>query len=255
MSITPPPRPPQRRPAGNAPKRAVVQEVADLTPRMRRVTLRSDELVGVDPVSPDQRVKLVFPEGRVFGDDPTEMGRARRRRRTYTLLDLDAVTGTAAVDFVLHGTGLAGEWAAGVRPGDEVGIVGPVGRYEVDPDADLLVVTDETGLPAARAVLAELPAGRWARVHVEVADDAERQELASAADVELTWWPRGDAGPGEPMARVVDHLGDVGPDTKAWVAGEAAAVLAVRAHLLGTVGLPRAQVDAVAYWTLGRTEA
>lgn len=253
MTITPPPRRPQRR-TGNDPRRADVAAVTDLTPRMRRVVLAGADLRGVEQASPDQRVKLVFPEGRRFGDDPAELGRARRRRRTYTLIDLDADAGTAAVDFVLHGTGLASEWAGNVEVGDEVALVGPVGRYTVDPGHDLLVVCDETGLPAAKAVVAQLPAGRRADIHVEIADDAERQDFSGAADLRVTWWPRRDAGPGEPMAAVTEVLGELDGATHAWVAGEAAAVRAVRTHLLSVVGLPRPQVDAVAYWTLGRAE-
>lgn len=237
--------------------RCVVTDVSRPTPRMVRVQLRGDDLVGVEPTGADQRVKLAFPPDfptqRTFAGDPQDARAARRRRRTYTLLDLDPATGTAAVEFVVHGGGLAGDWADAARPGDEVDVTGPVGGHEIDPHAlEHLVICDESGLPAARAVVGDLLAGGAQRIraYVEVHDEAERVALPIG---DVTWLLRGDAAAGAPMAALTGDL-TCDAQAQAWIAGEADAVRALRTHLLVDVGLDRRRVTAVAYWTAGHAE-
>lgn len=229
-----------------------VTAVTRPTPRTARVELRSDDLVGVHPVGPDQRVKLVFPEGRRFGDDPAEMSRARRRRRTYTLLDLDPETGACAVEFVLHEGGLAGEWAAAVQPGDQVATTTPVGRFELVPGtSEVVLIADETGVPALRAIAAEVtahPDAPRVRAHVEVADAGERREMPGG--VEVDWLLRSD---GATLPDLVGRL-TVGPDATVWIAGESDVVRDLRVHVITELGLDRSRVNAVAYWIRGRAE-
>lgn len=229
---------------------------------MVRVDLRGEGLVGAVATGPDQRIKLAFPDGRTFGDDPAEAGRARRRRRTYTLLDLDAETGTATVEFAVHEGGLAGDWAADAQPGDELDLTGPVGAWELDADAtELVLACDETGVPALLAIAETVASGESAgasapriRAFVEVADAGERRDLP--AGVETTWLLRSDhpgVAPGDLLGALADTL-SCDDSAQAWVAGEAQAVLKLRAHLQGDLGLQRARISAVAYWTRGHAE-
>lgn len=238
------------------PARCVVTAVSRPTPRMVRVELRGESLVGVSPTGPDQRVKLAFPQAGTFGDDPAEAAAARRRRRTYTLLDLDVENGAAAVEFVVHGGGLAGEWAQRAQPGDELDVTGPVGSYELDPDAgEHVLICDETGLPAARTILRELldAAATGVRVYVEVHDEAERVPLPIGDERDVTWLIRGERAPGEPLAALATEL-TCAADAQVWIAGEADAVRVLRTHLIAGLGLDRRQVSAVAYWTAGHAE-
>lgn len=235
------------------PARCVVTAVTRPMPRMVRVELRGDDLVGVQPTGPDQRVKLAFPTGRAFGDDPGEAAAARRRRRTYTLLDLDPETGSAAVEFVLHGGGLAGPWAGRAQPGDELDLTGPVGTCEIDASApEHVLICDETGIPAARAILGELvSAGVSAvRAHVEIADEHERVPLPVG---DVSWLVRGDRTHGAPMAALARSL-SCSPQAQVWIAGEAEAVRALRTHVVADLGLDRRRISAVAYWTVGHAE-
>lgn len=247
----------------SGPIRCRVTAVSRPTPRMVRVELSGPGLVGASATGPDQRVKLAFPDSRRFGDDPAEAGRARRRRRTYTLLDLDPDQGSAVVEFVLHEGGLAGDWADAAQPGDELDLTGPVGAWELDPGASQLVLAcDETGVPALLAIAAEPAVGALAarggvRAYVEVDDAAERRELPEAVDV--TWLLRSehpDILPGELLGALEATLtcDDCDDEAQAWVAGEAQAVLRLRAHLQGALGLQRARISAVAYWTRGHAE-
>lgn len=245
----------------SGPVRCVVTAVSRPTPRMVRVDLQGDGLVGVSATGPDQRVKLAFPDGRRFGSDPAEAGRARRRRRTYTLLELDGAAGVATVEFVVHAGGLAGDWADAVQPGDELDLTGPVGSWELDAGAtELVLACDETGVPALLAIAEAVTrdaAGASTppvRAFVEVEDAAERRDLPTG--VEVTWLLR-SAHPGVAAGDLLAALADTltcDAGAQAWVAGEAQAVLALRAHLQGSLGLERARISAVAYWTRGHAE-
>ncbi|WP_176489779.1 siderophore-interacting protein [Mobilicoccus massiliensis] len=244
-----------------APRVCVVTEVIDLTPRLRRVRFRSDDLIGVEPVSPAQRATIVLPAGGSFGPeglDSAEYSAARRTRRTYTLCDLDPRTGTAAIDLVRHGTGVAGTWVERVRPGDDFVLSGPMGKFHLDPaQTHYVLIADETAVPALREICAQLPAGARAEVHVEVADEAERIDLPSPAELDVTWWLRSEHGGevGELVGRLAPHLRTAGPGVTVWIGAEADSVTALRTHLLAEAGCDRRLLDAVAYWRRGRAES
>lgn len=232
----------------------VVTGVTDVTPRMRRITFRGEGLRLAVATGPDQRVKLSFPQGRTFTGDAAELSVSRRKRRTYTLLHLDTEAGTAVVDFVLHPGGVAGQWAQNARPGDELMLTAPVGGFEVPADADeVVLVADETGLPALQAIAAQLPADVPARAFVEVADAAEHQPVPSPAALDLTWLNRDGADHGSLITGLAHTLpGTVTPESVVWIAGEAAAVRELRTALITEAGLHRHRIDAVAYWTTSR---
>lgn len=246
----------QRSARRRGPVRCVVTAVSRPTPRTVRVEIAG--LAGVEPTGPDQRVTLAFPTGRTFGADPAEAAAARRRRRTYTLLDLDPETGSAAIEFVVHGAGIAGPWAQQAQPGDELDVTGPIGRFDLDADAaEHVLICDETGIPAARAILRGRTAGMRVRVYAEVSDAAERVDLGLRAEEgtgsPVTWLERGARAPGEAMAALVGEV-RFEPSAQVWVAGEASAVRALRTHLVAELGLERRRVTAVAYWTAGHAE-
>ena len=108
----------------------------------------------------------------------------------------DPARATIDVDFYLHGDiGRASAWARRAAVGDPVGYAGPAHALGARPGGRwCLLAADETGLPALLAILESLPAGLRAIALAEVADEGERQAVASAADVDLRWVSR-DGGP------------------------------------------------------------
>ncbi|NEE40962.1 siderophore-interacting protein, partial [Streptomyces sp. SID7982] len=60
----------------------------------------------------------------------------------------------------------------------------------------LLVIGDETALPAIGRWLAEMPAGTRARVFIEVGEESHRQDLPTEADATITWLTRDGAPAG-----------------------------------------------------------
>jgi NADPH-dependent ferric siderophore reductase len=189
-----------------------VARVHRLSPSFVRVTFTGPEMADFTSNGRDQRIKVLLPlPGRGIDDRPSDHDwygswralpdERRMPMRTYTIRALRPELGEVDVDFVLHGaTGPASAWAATAAVGDEVVLVGPnarfpgpTGGFEWHPPADascLLIAGDETAVPAICAILESLPAGRRARVLLEVPTPADALNTAAPAGVEITWLPR-----------------------------------------------------------------
>lgn len=177
--------------------------------------------------------------------------------RSYTVREQRHEPAEVDVDFALHGdAGPACRWAARVRPGDRVVLLGPavpdnksVG-FRPPPGTDWVLITaDVTALPAAAAILDWLPAGVRARVWIDVPDAGDIQHLPCRADAEVTWLVRGDL----PEAVRAAELPSCG-NAYAWIAGEAGCVKALRRHLVGERGFDRGRVEFSGYWRRGASE-
>ncbi|MGK5676831.1 siderophore-interacting protein [Micromonospora sp. URMC 106] len=232
------------------------------TPHLVRLVLGGEELTGL-PVGEftDHYIKIVFPVPGVEYPEPMDLAAIRRdlpceqwpRLRAYTVRAWNPLAGELTVDVVHHGDeGLAGPWAAALRPGDPVRFVGPGGAYAPSPDADWhLLVGDESALPAIAAALERLPAGAPAVAFVEVADPAEEQRLASPGAVRLTWLHRGGRPVGEALVAAVRDLEFPPGDVHAFVHGEATFVKELRHLLRVERGVARDRLSISGYWRRG----
>ncbi len=289
--------------------------VERLSPSFVRVEFGSPALadLAVDGPLYDQRVKLIFPNaaGRLpsfegadeswfetWLDIPEE---ERGVMRTYTIR---ALRGSGAdtrmvVDFVVHGHGDAsgpgGEWGANAAVGQRVITMAPLrdvpfGGIEFAPGTAtrLLLVGDETAVPAVAGILECLPPTAQGAVFLEVplADDV--LDLQCPEGVEVHWLPRNGGPRAEAIhAAVLEHLGeapteavveeinsdlwetptysssgeDVDADVRvvgydfddlyAWIAGESSMVTGLRRALVRGLGIDRHQVAFMGYWRLG----
>jgi NADPH-dependent ferric siderophore reductase len=228
--------------AERVPRRARVLETRELTPQMIRVVLGGEGLEGFGAGAfTDHYVKLRI----------TPPGATEPRTRTYTVRDWDAERGRLTIDFVHHGdTGVAGPWAAGARPGDELLLLGPGGAYTPDPAADWhLMAGDAAVIPAIAASLARVPAGVPVRVLIEVDGPEEEQPLQTPGELDLTWLHGRDVLPA-----AVEALDFPRGNVHAFVHGEASTVRAIRRHLLVDRGLTREALSISGYWKRDRTE-
>ncbi|MBO9522040.1 MAG: siderophore-interacting protein [Nocardioidaceae bacterium] len=184
-------------------------EVERISPSFVRVVLAGPELAGygVDGPRYDQRIKLVFGEGGPM--------------RTYTIADVlgEGEETRLVVDIVVHEDGLAGpggSWGLAARPGDRVivpvprrGV--PFGGIEYDAPADtrrVLLVGDETALPAIASILTDVAPQTRGHVFVEVPEALDIRDLVAPAGVELCWLARGHGDPGSRLVPAVRaHLG------------------------------------------------
>ncbi len=289
-----------------------VRDVRRLSPSFVRVELAGECLAdfGVDGPWLDQRIKLVFPRSAGLPDLAAageswyaawrELPEEERGdMRTYTVRDVvgDGPEARLVVDIVVHeGGGASGpgaDWALGAKAGDRVILAGPRkghawGGIEFEPGAAsrLLLVGDETAVPAVAGILRDLPADAVGTAYLEVPYAADELPLEAPAGFDVVWLPRNGRQPGSVVHdAVVDHFGghepelvaleevdpdlwetpgysssgeDVEPDARpegdlyAWIAGEAAMVTRLRRHLVKDLGIDRRQVAFMGYWRVGR---
>ncbi|QSS89275.1 SIP domain-containing protein [Streptomyces sp. M54] len=249
-----------------------VLRVADVTPGMRRVTLGGEQLRafhrdGLDLPALrsegfDDHVKFFFADGDApvvlpgqnvsSLDWPTD---ARPLAKDYTPVRHDPVAGEIDFDFVRHEGGVASAWAQSVKPGEVTWIAGPKMSHGHPEGVDwLLVIGDETALPAIGRWLAEMPAGTRARVFIEVGEESHRQELPTAADAAVTWLTRdgAPAGTTDLLERAVRSMEWLPGEVYVWAAGEAVSLKGIRRHLSAERGVPRERTHITGYWR--RTE-
>lgn len=238
-----------------------VSAVTTVTPAVRRVTLTApgDVVAAAGPT-----LSLLVP--RVGDRGPAWPQVARDGRivwpqgshgvsmRRYTAQRQDPAAGELDIDFVLHGDGPAATWAAAARPGDVLGVASAAPLGET-PAGWLLLVGDETALPAIGRILGGADPGTRGLVLAEVAGPEEEQSLPAPGGVEVRWLHRAGTEPGL-STLLVDAVAGLerptGEDVFAWVAAESATVRAVRADLRGRWGLRRTQHHAIGYWRRGR---
>ncbi|WP_129141767.1 siderophore-interacting protein [Modicisalibacter coralii] len=292
-----------------------------VSPSLVRFTFTGPEVGRMATHAPDQRIKLFFP---TEGPDSEDGGLdalfeiAKRHEhdwygayralpdarrppmRTYTIRELRPASAEVDVEFVLHGdNGPASRWAMQARPGDRLAMTAPAAGndaaavgFEWKPPQSVrrvLIVADETALPAAAGILEAL-AARADRPRVdalvEVPKGSDEQALAPVARVR--WLPR-DADPGcahgerllgavreLDLAREIATLGgqpagtDGDEETRgeglfweaatvddsapfyAWIAAETKVARSVRRYLVNECGLPKRYITSMGYWCKGK---
>ncbi|MGV9559827.1 siderophore-interacting protein [Streptomyces sp. NPDC003522] len=252
---------PARKP--RKPHSAQVVRTERLTPHMQRVVLGGEGLAEFTAgTCTDHYVKLLFGPAGVTYPEPFDLERIRAEfpreqwpvTRTYTVRHWDTEHRELTLDFVLHGDeGLAGPWAARVRPGETVRFLGPGGAYAPDPAADWhLLAGDESALPAIAAALESLPAGAVAHAFIEVSGPEEEQKIDS--DVEVVWLHRGERPVGERLVAAVRALELPAGRLHAFVHGEATFVKELRKLLRVELQVPREDLSVSGYWRLGHDE-
>lgn len=245
--------------------RGTVLRTEHVTPHMIRVVLGGEDLAGFGAGAfTDHYVKLLFPRPGVTYPEPFDLERIRTEMpreqwpgtRTYTVRSWDPEAVELTIDFVHHGDkGLAGPWAARVRPGEEIFFNGPGGAYAPSPEAAWhLLAGDESALPAIAASLERIPGGVPTRAFIEVAGPRERQDLTTPGDAEIVWLHRDGRQVGDLLVEAVQKLEFPEGDVHAFVHGEAGFVKALRRHLRVDRGLPMERLSISGYWRRGRDE-
>ncbi|KSR69242.2 siderophore-interacting protein [Pseudomonas aeruginosa] len=281
-----------------------------LSPALTRFVFGGPEVAEMKTLAADQRIKIFFPDA--SGQPPSLPGGSewyqayrsveparRPPMRTYTIRTLRAEQEEVDVEFVLHGeNGPASAWATHARIGDRLQLAAPNRQYGDDPGGyewkppagvrHILLIADETALPAVAGILEELAGEAEPPVveaFLEVPGEADILDLPAIPGARLHWLPRHQAGihsrNGERMieaarqARLPERevaggaaqeLEDIDIDEEilwelaspesgsfyAWVAGESAAVMAIRRYLVQERGIDKRHLTLMGYWRLGK---
>jgi NADPH-dependent ferric siderophore reductase len=229
---------------------------------MIRVTLTGPDLEGLVMEDAAASVRVLLPEPGVSelvvprwnGNEFLLPDGQRPKIRTFTprrfepeALDLD-------VDLVIHGRGVASEWAIGAVPGAAAAISGPGRGYVIDSDATaFLLAGDETAIPAISQLLEDLPPDRPVHASIEIPHPEARLALPENPRATVEWCdlPAG-ASSGDALVAAL-RSADLLPGIRIWAAGEAAAMQRIRRHLFEDRGVTRTQAHVRGYWKHGRS--
>jgi NADPH-dependent ferric siderophore reductase len=254
-----------------------------LSPHWLRVTLGGGEIDRFRPMGFDQWFRLFLPLG---GDEGLERLPAKANKmfgylkylripdgvrpvmRNYTVRAYRPATATTGaeidVDFVLHGSaadgtaGPASRWAETCTPGESVVVIDEGLTFNPARGIDrVLLVSDETGLPAVAGICASLPsdASGLAIVEVPSADDA--LDFPHPAGVTVRWIVREGAvdpagvKPGTPALQALRDSAIPDAPFHAYVVGEQALAAEGRRHLVGDRGVSKDLVSFCGYWRRG----
>ncbi|CAJ0999201.1 siderophore-interacting protein [Sodalis praecaptivus] len=280
-----------------------------ITPSLQRCVFYGEDVTAMARNAPDQRIKVVLPlasgespaledNGEWYPSWPALPAERRPPLHTYTLRNVRPEQGEVDIEFVMHGdNGPASRWVSQARAGDRLQLIAPnaafnghSGGFEwLPPDAvrQVLLVADETALPAALGILeslAQLPTPPQVQAFFEVPLSADFHNLDHYAFATVHWLarehshqPYGQALLAALQTRLVipadaprtqdeaaqsilrpeleqmwesaapAHLAFYG-----WIACESSGVKAIRRYLIHTCGLQRETLNLMVYWCHGR---
>jgi NADPH-dependent ferric siderophore reductase len=218
-----------------------VTDIRDVTPLVRRVTLKGDLFAEVPPCQAGQWLKLFLPSG---GSQVT---------RAYTIRRHFPRSARVEVDFVRHDHGPAGRWVERAWVGEQIGCSALRGGFQPQDDAEwMLLAADETGTPAVMSILESLSPRDRALVVLEAASLSELQAVDSLATVNCEWYFRDEHPAGSNLLlegiKRLQLLSGIG---QFWIASEAQAVNEVRDYLTETCSIQRRLVRGKGYWMRG----
>jgi len=301
--------------AGTRPYRlfdVVLTKREQVSPSLVRLTFSGDELDQAISLAADQFIKLFFPlEGHAapkiaetFGNDEDWYATYRKcpkdqrpAMRTYTIRELRREQKELDVEFVLHGlNGPASRWATTAQIGDGLSLCAPNSAYTgeirgfewkppIAPE-DIILIADETALPAAVGIMEELDKKSVRpRVRALLETPLKADIRALPEWIEAMWLPRegthakhGDrlkkrlaSLPLPPQVCNIDEmiedrdidldkqiLWEPGNPTKqdhfyVWLASESRTCLDMRRYLINERCVPKRVISSMGYWREGKS--
>lgn len=167
------------------------------------------------------------------------------------------------VDVVIHSAGEqpAGKgeaWVKQCRVGDTAAFFDEGCAFSLQPDAKrLVVVCEESGLPAAIGILASLPRDVAGAALLEVPELADRQPLDGPLGMDVRWLARDDAAarPGQLALAEFVRQPNLADGCQVFAVGEIALTAGVNEHMKSLGPTSRGRVFTQAYWRHGHRKS
>jgi NADPH-dependent ferric siderophore reductase len=219
-----------------------------LTPKMLRLEFTCPDLYDFVSASPDDHIKLFFP------DSGSAKGVVSR---DYTPRAFDTARGMMTIDFALHDSGCATDWATGAKPGDILEIGGPRGSAVIADDFDsYLLIGDETALPAIGRRVEEFGEGQSVTTLVVLDDPKDQQTFKTRAKWTPIWACRTGVGDDAALLRrELAGLHALPGDTFIWIAAEASVAKSLKGYFLDDRRHPAEWIKSAGYWIRGEPGA
>ena len=217
--------------------RVTVARAETLSPHFKRIVFQGPDLKIFADAGYDERIKILLPlpDGSLPSpsffeaspEDPLAWYRqwrtlpAERRNplRTYTVRKVKHESEQIDVDFVIHDhAGPAGAFAEAAKPGDQAIIIGPnaqaggpVAGMDFHPGQSrhLLLVGDETAVPAIAAIMDSLIRDHWQGdgvALIEVPTEEDRLPLPEHAGIRVIWTTCDESGHGHALIEAMRSL-------------------------------------------------
>jgi NADPH-dependent ferric siderophore reductase len=250
-----------------------VRRTARISPNIARVTLGGGDIDAFVPMGYDQWFRLFLPVSE------NSLSRLPNKLDTFAYLRFLAIAKTDRpvlrnytvrafrpdgpdgpeldIDFVLHGSAAAGTsgpaatWAETCAEGDAVALLDEGIAFNPPPQlaGRVILVGDETALPAIAGIVASLSRETVGTAYVEVPHADDAQELDAPPGVDVRWVARTDphATPGLAVRAAVEADAVPTEPVYAWVAGEQSLVVDLRRHWV-RAGVPKDAISFTGYW-------
>ena len=237
--------------------RATVIRTERLTSVMLRVVLGGDGLTEfVSSGAADEWLRIMVPPERQpkvqlprRSGSHWEFPNPQPAPRWYSVRRWDDQRRELWIELVRHDGGLAIRWAEQSEAGDQVIISQPHGRL-AGIEADwMLIIADQTGIPAATRILEELPSGQAVQALFEAPEESATNAMKSAAALKISWVfnPRPDAMD-SPLAEVARSIELPPGEGFVWMAGEASCARDIRRYFRHELKWRSSRYDIVGYW-------
>lgn len=237
-----------------------------IAPYMQRITFRGTDFssyalggLHVRLLFPPKNCRPVWPTLGADGRLNWPEGPDALAARVYTLRRVDVLRSEIDIDFVLHPTAdhfaPGADFAATACPGQVLGIFAPGGN-ELPHAQSMVLLGDETAMPAMARIVEAIPPDSSAHVFVETDQPGENYDFVSRDGIEVTYLHRYGRPAGSTALLSVKLANICGrPSVSAnedlrflWAGCEFEDYQRIRRLAREDLRLPRERYSVVAYW-------
>lgn len=236
------------------PRTLSVTSAINITPNMRRITLKGEALGNFPANSEGAYIKLLFQQ----------VGSVKPIMRTYTVSEQRSRENEIDVDFMLHkhanedesSHGIAAPWSLKAQLGDVISILGPGPAKFINLDAnDFLLAADMTALPALTANLSILSQNAHGKAFIEIMSEGDKQVLQKPENIEIIWIINNKPGSDKsPLFLAIEQADLKNNQLAVWVACEFKTMKKIRQYLKVDIGIEKSHLYVSSYWKKGNTE-
>ncbi len=240
-----------------------------MSPSFQRITLESTDLTAFDWRGLDHWFRLFFPltndgglrlpevDGQRWWKSYLAIPEAERPHcSNYTVAGYRRLADRAEldIDVVLHWhegkLARVASWAVSAVPGSPVALLDQGVLFDPPDDTtSYLLVSDESGLPALRGILRDLPADAVGTAIIEVPAPDDVLPVEAPEGVRIQWTPRDGAGgvAGVAALRALEAVDVACPASYAFVVGESTLATEGR-RTLQRAGLAKERITFSGFW-------